>query len=123
MSLGAFSISLNVKDLTISRDFYSKLGFHEMGGNADHGYLIMKNGSNIVGLFAGFIKSNTLTFNPGWDQNAQPVEDFEDVRAIQKRLKSEGIKLTIECDEATTGPAHLTLVDPYGNAILIDQHV
>jgi lactoylglutathione lyase len=94
-----------------------------MGGNADHGYLIMKNGSNIVGLFAGFIKSNTLTFNPGWDQNAQPVEDFEDVRAIQKRLKSEGIKLTIECDEATTGPAHLTLVDPDGNAILIDQHV
>jgi catechol 2,3-dioxygenase-like lactoylglutathione lyase family enzyme len=122
MKLGAFSISLNVKDLSASRAFYTHLGFSEMGGNAEHGYLIMKNGDTIIGLFGGFIEANTLTFNPGWDQNAQNTDDFDDVRVIQKRLKDAGLKLETECDETTEGPAHITLMDPDGNAILIDQH-
>lgn len=123
MKLGAFSISLNVKDLAVSRDFYAKLGFEDMGGNMEHGYLILKNGDTIIGLFGGFIEQNTLTFNPGWDQNAQNVTgDWDDVREIQKRLKADGIALTQECDESTEGPAHIALLDPDGNAILIDQH-
>ena len=123
MKLGAFSISLNVKDVAASRDFYHKLGFSDMGGDLDHGYLILKNGDTILGLFGGFIKANTLTFNPGWDQNAQPVDSFDDVREIQKRLKDAGVTLETECDETTSGPAHISLFDPDGNAILIDQHV
>lgn len=122
MKLGAFSISLKVKDLMTSKTFYEKLGFSEMGGNAEHGYLIMKNGETIVGLFCGHVLSNTLTFNPGWDQSARNTDDFDDVRDIQKRLKTAGIALETECDESTSGPAHITLTDPDGNAILIDQH-
>ncbi len=123
MKLGAFSISLNVKDLSKSRDFYRLLGFEDMGGNMEHGYLILKNGDAIIGLFAGFIEANTLTFNPGWDQNAQNVEgDWDDVRTIQARLQEANVTLKDTCDPATEGPAHISLIDPDGNAILIDQH-
>ena len=122
MKLGAFSISLNVKDLETSRDFYKLLGFDDFGGNLEHGYLILKNGETIVGLFGGHIEKNCLTFNPGWDQSAQNVDEFDDVREIQKRLKAAGVTLASECDESTSGPAHITLEDPDGNAILIDQH-
>ena len=122
MKLGAFSVSLNVKDLAISRDFYAHLGFEEFGGNMDHGYLILKNGETLIGLFGGFIEQNTLTFNPGWDSSAQELSEFDDVREIQKRLKAAGVALTSECDAQGSGPAHIALVDPDGNAILIDQH-
>ena len=122
MKLGAFSVSLNVKDLAISRDFYAHLGFEEFGGNIDHGYLILKNGETLIGLFGGFIEQNTLTFNPGWDSSAQELSEFDDVREIQKRLKAAGVALTSECDAQGSGPAHIALVDPDGNAILIDQH-
>lgn len=122
MKLGAFSISLNVKDIAASRDFYTKLGFEPFGGNIDHGYLVLKNGETLVGLYAGHIEQNTLTFNPGWNQNAQNVDAFEDVRDIQARLKDAGIALTTECETDGSGPAHITLLDPDGNAILIDQH-
>lgn len=122
MKLGAFSISLTVKDLQVSRDFYTKLGFEEFGGNTDHGYLILKNGETLIGLFSGHIEKNTLTFNPGWDQNAQNVADFDDVRTIQARLKAADMPLIAECDAAGSGPAHIVLQDPDGNPILIDQH-
>ena len=122
MKLGAFSVSLNVKDLAISRDFYAHLGFEEFGGNMDHGYLILKNGETLIGLFGGFIEQNTLTFNPGWDSSAQELSEFDDVRDIQQRLKAAGVALTSECDAQGSGPAHIALVDPDGNAILIDQH-
>ena len=122
MKLGAFSVSLNVKDLATSRDFYALLGFEEFGGNMDHGYLILKNGETLIGLFGGFIEQNTLTFNPGWDSSAQELSEFDDVREIQKRLKAAGVALTSECDAQGSGPAHIALVDPDGNAILIDQH-
>lgn len=122
MKLGAFSISLNVKDVPASRDFYAKLGFEEFGGNLDHGFLILKNGETLLGLFGGHIEKNTLTFNPGWDQNAQNVDDFDDVRVIQARLKAAGFTLIAECDADSSGPAHIVLEDPDGNAILIDQH-
>lgn len=122
MKLGAFSISLNVQDLQKSRDFYRLLGFEEMGGDMEHGYLIMKNGETLIGIFGGFIEKNSLTFNPGWDQNAQNVDDFDDVRTIQARLKEAGVALETECDPDGEGPAHITLFDPDGNPILIDQH-
>ena len=122
MKLGAFSVSLNVKDLATSRDFYALLGFEEFGGNMDHGYLILKNGETLIGLFGGFSEQNTLTFNPGWDSSAQELSEFDDVREIQKRLKAAGVALTSECDAQGSGPAHIALVDPDGNAILIDQH-
>ena len=122
MKLGAFSISLNVKDLTTSRDFYQKLGFSEFGGDLSHGFLIMKNGDTLIGLFGGHIEKNTLTFNPGWDSNAQNVDDFDDVRTIQANLKKAGVPLIAECDADGSGPAHIVLEDPDGNAILIDQH-
>ena len=122
MKLGAFSISLNVKDVMASRDFYKLLGFDDFGGDAAQGWLIMKNGDTILGLFGGMIEANTMTFNPGWDQNAQNIDDFDDVRVIQKRLKDAGIALTAECAEGGEGPAHIALTDPDGNAILIDQH-
>ena len=122
MKLGAFSVSLNVKDLATSRDFYALLGFEEFGGNMDHGYLILKNGETLIGLFGGFIEQNTLTFNPGWDSSAQELSEFDDVRDIQQRLKAAGVALTSECDAQGSGPAHIALVDPDGNAILIDQH-
>ncbi len=122
MKLGAFSISLSVKDLQKSRDFYEKLGFSEMGGNMDQNYVIMKNGDHIIGLFQAMFDGNMLTFNPGWDQNAQNLEVFDDVRDIQKHLKEQGVALQKEADETTSGPEHIYLKDPDGNMILIDQH-
>lgn len=123
MELGAFSISLAVKDLAASRDFYQKLGFQVFGGEFSQGWLIMKNGDHIVGLFHGMFEGNILTFNPGWDQNAQQLERFSDVRELQRQLKAQGVALTSEADESATGPASFTLVDPDGNQILFDQHV
>jgi catechol 2,3-dioxygenase-like lactoylglutathione lyase family enzyme len=122
MKLGAFSISLSVKDLQKSKDFYEKLGFSQMAGNTEHNYLIMKNGDHIIGLFQAMFDGNMLTFNPGWDQNAQNLEDFDDVREIQKKLKEQGLTLEKDTDETTSGPAHIYLKDPDGNMILIDQH-
>ncbi|WP_294283617.1 VOC family protein [uncultured Chryseobacterium sp.] len=122
MKLGAFSISLSVKDLQKSKDFYEKLGFSEMGGAMEQNYLIMKNGDHIIGLFQAMFDGNMLTFNPGWDQNAQNLENFDDVRVIQKRLKEQGVELQKEADETTSGPEHIYLKDPDGNMILIDQH-
>lgn len=122
MKLGAFSISLSVKDLQKSKDFYEKLGFLEMGGSLSENYLIMKNGDHIIGLFKAMFDGNMLTFNPGWDQNAQNVEPFDDLREIQKRLKEQGVEIQKEADETTAGPEHIYLKDPDGNMILIDQH-
>lgn len=122
MKLGAFSISLSVKDLQKSKDFYEKLGFTEMGGAMEQNYLIMKNGDHIIGLFQAMFDGNMLTFNPGWDQNAGMLESFDDVRAIQKHLKANGVELQKEADETTSGPEHIYLKDPDGNMILIDQH-
>lgn len=122
MKLGAFSISLSVKDIRKSKDFYSNLGFVELGGNNDQKWLIMKNGNAIIGLFEGMFKGNIITFNPGWDENAQNIADFDDVRTIQQHLKNCGIPLTAEADLNSSGLAHITLNDPDGNSILIDQH-
>ncbi|PSL19200.1 VOC family protein [Shimia abyssi] len=122
MDLGAFSVSLAVKDLSASRAFYETLGFEAMGGDPEQNWLIMKNGTHVIGLFQGMFDSNILTFNPGWDQNAQPTEKFTDIRALQAQLKSAGVNLTSEADEAGSGPASLMLSDPDGNTILIDQH-
>ncbi len=122
MKLGAFSISLSVKDLQASRQFYEQLGFSVFGGSAEQNYLIMKNGNALIGLFQGMFENNILTFNPGWDENAANTDPFDDVRQIQQQLKNSGLSLLSEADEATTGPASLMLVDPDGNTILIDQH-
>lgn len=122
MKLGAFSISLNVKDLKTSQDFYEKLGFAVFGGAVEQNYLIMKNETTLIGLFQGMFETNSLTFNPGWDQDAQTVEDYEDVRAIQAKLKEAGLELMAEA-EGESGPGSLMLVDPDGNPILIDQHI
>ena len=122
MDLGAFSVSLSVKDLAASQAFYEKLGFSAMGGDPDHGFLILKNGDHIIGLFQGMFEGNILTFNPGWDQNAQETDGFTDVRDVQKQLEADGIELTTKADPDTQGPASITLIDPDGNAILIDQH-
>ena len=123
MQLGAFSVSLAVKDLRASQAFYEKLGFRAAHGDAEQGWLILKNGPTVIGLFQGMFPKNTLTFNPGWDQDAQPLPQFEDVRTIQRRLKAAGVALSIEADESGSGPAHVALEDPDGNPILIDQHV
>jgi catechol-2,3-dioxygenase len=123
MKLGAFSISLPVKDLAVSKTFYQNLGFALFAGSLEQCYLIMKNGNALVGLFQGMFAGNILTFNPGWDENAALQEHFDDVRDIQKQLKSKVMKLDREADETTTGPASLMLTDPDGNMILIDQHV
>ncbi|MAD97390.1 MAG: glyoxalase [Flavobacteriaceae bacterium] len=123
MKLGAFSISLAVKDIHASKDFYEKLGFSQYAGDIERNYLIMKNGNAIVGLFQGMFEQNILTFNPGWDENANPVADFDDVRDIQKHLKANGVALQTEADESTTGPASFVVMDPDGNPVLIDQHV
>lgn len=122
MKLGAFSISLAVKDIQKSKEFYENLGFSDLGGDINQKWLIMKNGNAIIGLFEGMFDNNIITFNPGWDENAQNVEEFDDVRFIQEHLKKCGIVLTTEADTNTTGPAHITLTDPDGNNILIDQH-
>ncbi|WP_420322962.1 VOC family protein [Flagellimonas sp.] len=123
MKLGAFSISLAVKDLEISKDFYEKLGFSVFAGNKEYNYLILKNGNALIGLFQGMFENNILTFNPGWNENAENLADFDDVREIQKHLKSHGVALVSEADENTSGPGSFTLIDPDGNAILVDQHI
>jgi catechol 2,3-dioxygenase-like lactoylglutathione lyase family enzyme len=120
--LGAFSISLNVKDLKVSRDFYEQLGFKILGGAMDKNYLIMKNGNALIGLFYGSFEGNILTFNPGWDENAKNISEFDDVCTIQKQLKENNIKLTVEADEKSSGPGFIMLNDPDGNVIFIDQH-
>ena len=122
MKLGAFSVSLNVKDLGVSKEFYENLDFVVFGGNPEYNYLIMKNENTIIGLFQGMFENNILTSNPGWDVNAQNIESFDDVREIQKELKAKGIKPEREADESTAGPASIVITDPDGNTILIDQH-
>ena len=123
MKLGAFSISLAVKDIHVSKTFYENLGFSVFAGDIERNYLIMKNDNSVIGLFQGMFENNIMTFNPGWDQNAKAVENFEDIRVIQKRLKEKGIKLSSEADEDTKGPASFFVEDPDGNSILFDQHV
>ncbi|TXF78885.1 VOC family protein [Chryseobacterium sp.] len=122
MNLGAFSVSLNVKDIHASKEFYENLGFETMGGNIEQNWLILRNGSTVIGLFQGMFKDNILTFNPGWGQDAKNLDEFEDVREIQKILKENGLKLDKEADDATTGPEHILLKDPDGNVIMLDQH-
>ena len=123
MKLGAFSMSLSVKDIKASKAFYEKLGFTEFGGNIEQNWLILKNETTVIGLFQGMFEQNILTFNPGWDQNAQALESFTDVRALQKDLKNKGIAFSIEANETTSGPASFIITDPDGNPILVDQHV
>ena len=123
MELGAFSVSLTVKDLEASKSFYEKLGFHVFAGDAAQNWLIMKNGDHIIGLFQGMFEKNMLTFNPGWDQNGNPLNSFTDVRDLQRELKAQGLNIESEADESTTGPASFMVIDPDGNPILIDQHV
>ncbi len=122
MKLGAFSISLAVKDINISWKFYKNLGFTILGGDINQKWLILKNEKAIIGLFQGMFDKNIITFNPGWDENAQNIEQFDDVRQIQRHLKEYGIQLTDIAEENATGPAHISLTDPDGNNILIDQH-
>ena len=123
MQLGNFSVSLAVKDIEASKQFYEKLGFTVFMGNQSQNWLIMKNGTCVVGLFQGMFDKNILTFNPGWDGNAQKLDEFTDVRELQKQLKADGITMTTEADETTTGPASFFINDPDGNQILVDQHV
>ena len=123
MKLGAFSVSLSVKDIYASKAFYENLGFSVFAGDIEKHYLIMKNGNTLLGLFQGMFENNLLTFNPGWNENANKIDDFDDVRDIQKHLKSNNITLEREADENSKGPASIVLFDPDGNTILIDQHV
>lgn len=123
MELGAFSVSLAVKDLEASRAFYEKLGFQSFMGDPAQNWLILKNGDHVIGLFQGMFDRNILTFNPGWDSNAQKLETFTDVRELQRQLKAQGVTLMSEADESTTGPASFIAVDPDGNPVLVDQHV
>jgi catechol 2,3-dioxygenase-like lactoylglutathione lyase family enzyme len=122
MKLGAFSVSLSVKDLKTSKIFYEKLGFKQSGGDFEKNYVIMKSQNTLIGLFQGMFEGNLLTFNPGWDQKAQDLDTFDDVREIQKDLKSKKVPFGIQADESTTGPASFVITDPDGNTILIDQH-
>ncbi len=123
MELGAFSISLAVKDLEASRSFYEKFGFKVFAGEASQNWLILKNGDHVIGLFQGMFEKNILTFNPGWDSSAQQLASFTDIRELQRQLKAQGVQLQQEADENTTGPASFIAVDPDGNPILVDQHV
>ena len=123
MNLGAFSISLVVQDLDASADFYGKLGFEIVGGNASENWLILRNGEHTIGLFKGMFDKNILTFNPGWNSQAEAVDSFTDVRELQRELKSRGVTLVSEADEDTQGPASFVVLDPDGNPILVDQHV
>ena len=123
MKLGAFSVSLSVKDIQASKQFYENLGFTVFAGNLEKNYLIMKNGNSLIGLFQGMFPNNILTFNPGWDESANLLESFDDVGTIQKQLKSKGVKLENEANETTSGPASFMVIDPDGNAVLFDQHV
>ncbi|MED4017825.1 VOC family protein [Sutcliffiella cohnii] len=122
MKLGAFSVSLNVKDINASKLFYEKLGFQTLGGDVSQNWLILKNESCVIGLFQGMFDKNILTFNPGWDQNAQNIDSFTDIRELQKQLKENGISIQREADESSEGPAYFTIEDPDGNQILVDQH-
>ena len=123
MNLGNFSVSLAVKDLGASKAFYEAFGFAAIGGDAAQGWLILKNGSTVIGLFQGMFDRNMLTFNPGWDIACNKLDDFTDVRELQRQLKAKGIALAVEADETTTGPAHLIAIDPDGNPLMLDQHV
>jgi catechol 2,3-dioxygenase-like lactoylglutathione lyase family enzyme len=123
MQLGAFSISLAVRDIAASRAFYEKLGFRPLGGDQASNWLVLKNGDHVIGLFQGMFDKNILTFNPGWDQNARPLAEFTDVRELQRQLRAQGVSFTTEAGEATSGPAHFIVVDPDGNPILVDRHV
>ena len=123
MELGAFSISLAVKDITASRAFYEKLGFKVFMGDISQNWLILKNGEHTIGLFQGMFERNILTFNPGWDSNAEKLNSFMDVRELQKQLKAQGVEIVSEADESTAGPASFMVMDPDGNPILVDQHV
>ena len=123
MQLGAFSISLAVKDIHASRAFYEKFGFKSFGGDIASNWVILKNGDHVIGLFQGMFEKNMLTFNPGWDSNAQKLASFTDVRELQRQVKAQGVTLVQEADESTAGPAHFVAVDPDGNPILFDQHV
>ena len=123
MDLGAFSISLAVKDIAASKEFYEKFGFEEFGGDASQNWLIMKNRDHVIGLFQGMFENNSLTFNPGWDQDAQQLDEYTDVRELQRQLKEQGVELLSEADESTSGPASFIVVDPDGNPILVDQHI
>ena len=122
LKLGAFSISLSVKNLDSSRQFYEKFGFTKLGGGMEQNYLIMKNENAVIGLFLGMFEGNILTFNPGWDENGKDIERFNDIREIQSRLTGEGVKIDSPIDTTTEGPASLMLTDPEGNVILLDQH-
>ncbi|GJM23293.1 MAG: hypothetical protein DHS20C15_32080 [Planctomycetota bacterium] len=123
MQLGNFSVSLSVKDIAVSKAFYEKFGFRVVGGVQEQNWLVLQNGTIKIGLFQGMFEGNIMTFNPGWDSNGKPLEEFQDVREIQAQLKESGVELTTEADAESTGPAHFTLVDPDGNSILFDQHV
>lgn len=123
MELGAFSVSLAVKDIQASKAFYEKLGFEEFGGDISQNWLILKNGEHVIGLFQGMFEKNMLTFNPGWNQDAQKLDVFTDVRELQRQLKAEGLEFMSEAEETTTGPAGFMVLDPDGNPILVDQHV
>jgi catechol 2,3-dioxygenase-like lactoylglutathione lyase family enzyme len=123
MKLGAFSVSLAVQDIEASRDFYAKLGFGVVGGDIAQNWLILKNGDAVIGLFQGMFEKNMLTFNPGWDGDANPLDAFTDVRELQQTLKARGVAFASEADESTTGPASFVVVDPDGNPILVDQHM
>lgn len=123
MNLGAFSVSLSVKDIATSREFYEKLGFRPVGGDPDQNWQILRNGEVTIGLFQGMFEGNALTFNPGWDSRARPVDEFTDIRELQRRLKAQGLKMTVEADESSSGPASFMMLDPDGNALLFDQHV
>ena len=123
LQLGNFSVSLAVKDIAKSRDFYEKLGFRVVGGNQARNWLVLQNGTTTIGLFQGMFEKNSLTFNPGWDANKKTLPDFEDVRDIQRTLKGRGLTLDKEADPSSSGPAYVTLTDPDGNPVLIDQHV
>ena len=123
MDLGNFSVSLAVKDIEASRKFYEKFGFTVFAGDASQNWLILKNGTHVIGLFQGMFEKNILTFNPGWNSDAQKLASFTDVRELQRQLKAQGVKLEQEADESTTGPASFVAVDPDGNTLLFDQHV
>ena len=123
MELGAFSISLAVKDIAASKAFYEKLGFSIFGGNIAQNWLIMKSGTTVIGLFQGMFEKNMLTFNPGWDANAQTLDNFRDIREWQRQLQAQGMEFVTQADESTQGPASFMVMDPDGNPILVDQHV
>ncbi|MEP0940226.1 MAG: VOC family protein [Rhizobiaceae bacterium] len=123
MALGAFSVSLNVSDIAASLEFYKKIGFAQFAGDAEQGWVIMSNDGCVIGLFQGMLEKNTMTFNPGWDQNGQPVAEFADIRELQASYKEQGIEIQNEIDEASQGPANFIVIDPDGNPILFDQHV